>query len=332
MRVLLTLDYELFFGSKTGSTEHCIIKPTAALADMASALKFPLVFFVDVAYLVALKREMHKHPQLSKDYDLVCRQIQTLAKAGHEIQLHIHSHWEDCSWDAGAWRMDTRRYRLHDFTEVEIHRLCQQYTGLLRDIAGADQAFAYRAGGWVVQPFDKIAGALADAGVLIDSSVFPGGTADADEHKFDFRAAPQHGHWRFSADPAEPDPQGPFLEVPIASTAVAPSFYWRLALHKKFGGQANKAFGDGYAIGPGRADMIKKLSRPSHSVVSMDGFKSILLESAYRQYRQAESAEFVVIGHPKALSPFSLNKLRAFLTPERSASVTGYAPYREQML
>lgn len=327
MRVLLTLDYELFFGSQTGSVERSIIQPTERLAEMAKALRIPLVFFVDVAYLLALKREMRRHTQLARDYDSVCRQIQALAKAGHEIQLHIHSHWEDCEWTTDGWRMDTHRYRLHDFAAEDIMRLCKNYSDELKSVAGARHGFAYRAGGWVVQPFEKISAALAAVDARIDSSVFPGGTADANEHRFDFKAAPAHGHWRFSSDPTRPDPKGSFLEVPISSAAVPPTFFWRLAFHKKFGGASTRQFGDGRAIGPGRADTLKKLTRSSRSVASMDGFKSSMLESAYRQYERAHASEFVVIGHPKALSPYSLENLRRFLTPERCNATVGYQPY-----
>lgn len=332
MKILLTLDYELFFGTQTGSTEHSIIKPTEQLMQMAQALGIPLVFFVDVAYLLALKREMRKSPQLARDYDAVCKQIQALGHAGHEIQLHIHSHWEDCEWSSGSWQMDTRRYRLHDFPEDDIVRLCKVYSDELRNIAGPEHVFAYRAGGWVVQPFEKISAALAAVNVRIDSSVFPGGTADANEHRFDFRAAPSHGHWRFSNDPTQPDPSGQFLEVPISSTAVPPSFFWRLAWHKKLGGATARQFGDGRAIGPGKSDMLRKLSRASHSVVSMDGFKSSMLETAHRQYERAGASELVVIGHPKALSPYSMVKLQRFLTEQRCRNTVGYRPYLAELL
>lgn len=331
MKILLTLDYELFFGAQTGSTQHCIIQPTEHIANLANTLKIPLVFFVDVAYLFALRREMHKHRQLAQDYDAICRQMQWLSKTGHEIQLHIHSHWEDCEWTSQGWHMDTRRYRLHDFSAEEIMRFCKSYSDELRNIAGAQHCFAYRAGGWVVQPFEKIAAALAAIDVRIDSSVFPGGTAEACEHRFDFTSAPSYGHWFFSSDPARPDTNGNFLEVPIASTTVSPSFFWQLAWHKKFGDASARQFGNGRAIRLGRADMLKKLTRSSHSVVSMDGFKSTLLESAYRNYERANSTEFVVIGHPKALSESSLARLRKFLTPERCRATVGYRPYQAML-
>lgn len=330
MNILLTLDYELFFGRRTGSLDACVIQPSNALLKIAKAKNLPLVFFVDVAYIAALRREMVKHPKLSRDYDLICRHVEQMARAGHEIQLHIHSHWEDCRWDGDGWQMDTRRYKLHDFGADDILTMVQSYATTLKELAGPEHAFAYRAGGWVIQPFEKLRAALLAAKVQIDSTVFPGGTAEDAAHDFDFCAAPRFGHWQFDADPCRPDAAGPFLEVPISSIPVTPDFYWRFALHKKFGNASTKAFGDGNAISSGRADTLKKLLTRTSTVVSMDGYKSTLLEQGYRRYAAAAAAEYVVIGHPKALSPFSLERLDLFLTPERAKQVVGYKHYLGQ--
>nr|WP_316643919.1 hypothetical protein [uncultured Roseateles sp.] len=327
MNIVLTLDYELFFGRRTGSVEACIVAPTDALTCIAKAKRVNLVFFVDVAYIAALRREMHKDAQLQKDHDQICRHIEQLAREGHEIQLHIHSHWEDCSWSSNGWQMDTRRYRLHDFDEADIARLACSYVSILRELAGPDHAYVYRAGGWVVQPFAKIRQALLAAGVRIDSTVFAGGQAEGNEHLFDFRSARRGNAWRFDNDPCSPDAGGDFIEVPIASIDVPPSFYWRFALHKKMGGSDTKAFGDGNAIGPSRSDLMKKMLRTTSSVVSMDGYKSTLMETAYQQYRKAGIADFVVIGHPKALSPFSLKHLDHFLDSDKARHVRTYSIY-----
>ncbi|RQO62341.1 hypothetical protein DBR47_03590 [Paucibacter sp. KBW04] len=328
MKTLLTLDYELFFGRNTGSVEACIIKPTNELLDIVRPLRAPLVFFVDVAYIAALRREMHKHAQLRKDHDLICRHVEMLANEGHEIQLHIHSHWEDCRWTGDGWDMNTQRYRLHDFSLNDISSLVQGYVRLLKELAGPDHGYAYRAGGWVIQPFEKIRQALLDAGVYIDSTVFAGGKAEGAEHLFDFTQAPRLGHWQFDTDPCVPCAKGPFLEVPIASIDVPPSFYWRFAAHKKLGDASSQPFGDGKAIGPGKADLLKKMLTRTSSVVSMDGYKSTLLEKAYEQYKQQNQTSFVVIGHPKSLSPFSLGNLENFLKKLPDESLQSFKNFR----
>lgn len=324
MQILLTFDYELFFGARTGSAQRTLVEPSDALLDLARIRKVPLVFFVDAAYIAALNRERKAHRAVQADYDAVCRQVERIARAGHEIQLHIHPHWEDCRWVDGAWRVNTRRYRLHDFDDVDIPVLVQSYVDILRGLAGADHAYVYRAGGWMIQPFDRLRSGLLKAGVRIDSTVFFGGLERGIERTFDFRGAPRYGHWRFDRDPCVPDPAGTFVEVPIASQDVGPAFYWRLALHRTLGGESAKPFGDGSPIEPGRSDMLRKLLGATNTVVSMDGYKSVLLEQAYRRYAAAQANEFVVIGHPKSMSPFSMKRLNAFLDERRSSSVSTF--------
>jgi peptidoglycan/xylan/chitin deacetylase (PgdA/CDA1 family) len=312
LRTLLTLDYEIFFGPRTGSVARCLVEPTQALLDIAARHGARLVFFVDAGYLLRLRAEMARESALRADHDAMCRQLEALVRAGHEIQLHIHPHWEDATWRDG-WRLEGTRFALHSFAEPEIAGIVRRYAAVLREIAGPDAARAYRAGGWVIQPFRKLRAALLDAGVRIDSTVYAGGRSQGEIQPYDFRGTPGRSRWRFDTDPLVEDPEGPFLEVPIASRRVGPAFFWRFALAKKLGGARHRAFGDGRAIPMGRADMIRRLCLPSASVVSMDGYKASFLARAAREYRARGMEDFVVIGHPKALTPYSLERLDAFL-------------------
>ncbi len=317
----------MFFGARTGTVANAMIEPTDALRKRIEPAGGRLVLFVDVAFILALRREMKQHSELGADYDAVCRHVAALAKAGHEIQLHIHTHWEDCHWRDGRWHMAMQRYKLHDFDDADILRLVGDYVTVLREIAGPEHAYAYRAGGWVIQPFDRIKAALAANGVTIDSTVFAGGVAEDTVHLYDFTRAPRHRHWRFEDDPCVPVDGGTFLEVPIASIDVWPDFYWKFAWQRKFGGHRHQAFGKGSAVPLGRMDLIKKLASRTTSVVSMDGYKAALLERAHRTYAASGAPSFVIIGHPKAFTPYSLDALTEFLTPHRMASVTTFAPF-----
>src|SRR5688500_12830706 len=115
MRTLITLDYEIFFGAASGSVERSLLQPVEALTRVAARHGAKLVFFVDAGFLVRLRAEMPKSAQLRDDHARVCRQVEALAAAGHEVQLHIHSHWEDSRWEDGGWRMDVKRYALQSF-------------------------------------------------------------------------------------------------------------------------------------------------------------------------------------------------------------------------
>jgi hypothetical protein len=215
-----------------------------------------------------------------------------------------------------GWKMDLRRYRLQQFAPDEIAALVRRGTDTLRDLADGGPVSAFRAGGWCLQPFDRLRQPLLDAGVCIDSTVYAGGVQRGSAQAYDFRAAPRLSRWRFDADPLRPDPNGPFLEVPIASHAVNPLLYWRLALLRKSGAEQHRTMG-GEAMRPSRADLARKLLLPSASVVSFDGIKAELLEPALAEHRRRGLDDFVILGHPKALTPHGLDQLEAFVERHR---------------
>ncbi|MGA0609825.1 hypothetical protein [Caldimonas sp. KR1-144] len=305
-----------------------MIEPTAALRSLADRHGVKFVFFVDAGFILRARSEMHRSARLAADHDAVCRQVSELAADGHEIQLHIHPHWEDSTWDGDGWRIDTRRYALHDFDCEQIDDIVGRYTNVLRELAGAGHAFAYRAGGWVIQPFAKLRQALAAHGVVIDSSVYRGGFADGAVHHFDFRAAPQASRWRFDDDPLHERPDGPFLEVPIASHRVWPWSYWGLAAARKLGGRTHHSFGDGQGLSPmRRRDLVHRLLVPSQQAVSLDGYMAGLVASAARRYRAQGKDDFVVIGHPKMLTPYSLRCIEAFIASGIAERLVTYRSY-----
>ncbi len=330
MNTLLTLDYEVYFGRETGSLERSVLEPTEAIAALAARHGARLVLFVDAGYILRLRSEMARSEQLRREHDAICRQVARMAGSGHEVQLHIHPHWEDSRWTGERWDIDVARYALHAFNPDAIHDIVARYTAVLRELAGPQAAFAYRAGGWVIQPFEKIRAALLAHGVTIDSTVFAGGLSEGRVQPYDFRGAPGKSRWRFDTDPLVEAPHGAFLEVPIASRRVGPGFFWRLAAAKKLGGARHRAFGDGQPLAMEGGDLRRKLTRASTTVVSLDGYKASFLEAAAREWRALGREDFVVIGHPKALTPYSLERLDKFLS--RGVTAAGFENYREPVL
>ena len=328
MNIVVTLDYEIYFGKRSGSVERTLIEPTNALCDIAQRNGIVLVFFVDIGYLLRLKQQARQHPALEAAHDSVMRQLDTLVSAGHELQLHIHPHWEDSVWTDDGWRLDMRRYRLHDFSDPEIAEIISRYTQALRTIAGDRSAFAFRAGGWCIQPFDRLREPLRQAGIQIDSTVYAKGRQDGDGQRYDFTQAPRVSHWRFEHDPLRIDPNGSFLEVPIASHPVTPNFYWKFAITKILNKGKHRPMADGSPLQLSRADFLRKLFLPTASVVSIDGFKASLLAAAFQAYQRRQMSDFVIIGHPKAFTRFSLQTFEDFVSLRRNHSSVGFAAYK----
>lgn len=327
MNIFITLDYELFFGIKSGSVEKCIIEPTQALLDIVESHGIKFTCFVDSGYLLALEKQMEDYPCLKEDYDKVTNQIKYLSQNGHGIELHIHPHWEDSYFDGSQWILNTTRYKLSDFDEKEVYRIVTNYTNVLKRVSGKPPV-AYRAGGWSAQPFKVIGAALRANGITKDSTVYPGGYYQSQNQFFDFRSIPEYTtRYKFAHELTTPEIKGDFEEIPISSIKVGPTFFWSFALRKLKKEPEHVSYGDGAAIPMSKKEIIRLMTTSSYSVVSVDGYKSKLVSRAFSKYKQniEDDGNFVLIGHPKAFTPYSLKKLEQFIT--ETAQTDNYCTY-----
>ncbi len=332
MDIYITLDYEIYFGEKHGTVEKCIIYPTDELTQIADKHQIKLVQFVDVGFVLKLDEYRKKFPVLDKDYNSIIEQLQRIGKNGHDIQLHIHPHWEDCFYDGKKWIINVERYKLTDFSAQEIEEIVARYKNALQQITDKN-IFAYRAGGWCLQPFDKLKEAFYKNGICVDSSVFANGCYQSAQYHYDFRNAPLHSSWKFENDPITENTDGRFTEIAISSIYNSPLFYWRLFLLGRLNPHFHKPLGDGVPIAaPGQR--FKLLTHHTHNTVSIDGYNASLLNRALRQrIRMNKGNEMVIIGHPKSLTRFGLKALDSFIEKNKRAhNFTTFAQQQQRFL
>ncbi|MCD6199925.1 MAG: hypothetical protein J7K15_15385, partial [Deltaproteobacteria bacterium] len=99
------------------------------------------------------------------------------------------------------------------------------------------------------------------------------------------------------------------------------------AFTRKFGANQHKFLGDGYGIGASKKDILRMLLKPSNIVVSIDCYKSSLLQKAVKYYEKEKRQYMVLIGHPKMQSEFSLKKLAKFLLLNKDKNFCIYTEY-----
>lgn len=305
-RVVLTFDYELYFG-RSGTPRRCLLEPTDALLAELDDLDAPGCFFVDAAYLLRVLEE----PRAVEDARLVTDQLQRVVAGGHRIELQMHPHWLDAVWlGDGRWVFPTYRYyqlrslgreRAVDLVVATTEAMAQ----IAREVDPGYAVQAYRAGGFCAQPFQMIGEAMEAAGLTIDSSVAAGTVARTATHSFDYRDAPQRACWRFDTDPLTPAPGGRFAEVPVSSTRVGPLTRLRRRSEMLRNPGSYERFGDGTHM-PGYSTLLGKIL-PSQTLLAVESTSPDLLRSIL-----AGAADAVtLIGHPKSMSPVSLAALRA---------------------
>ena len=220
-KIILSYDYELFFGDRSGTVLRSLIEPTNLLLDAMDSVSFKGNFFVDWQMLKYLK-EANTERTLA-DHQLIIDQLKDMVYRGHRIELHIHPHWVDAKYNGdGTWDFsEFRHYSLNSFSEKEIVDMFVEGTNLLTNIAReVDSEYkivAFRAGGWAVQPFDCLKRAFKEAGIKIDSSVARGAFGKNKYSYFNFVDSPDGEMWRYENDVIIPDDKGEFIEVPISS-------------------------------------------------------------------------------------------------------------------
>lgn len=312
MNLFVTFDYELFFGYPTGSAQRCILEPTQELLAIGQDHKVQFTFFVDVGYIIQLEKWAPTNPELQEDYTAIIEQLQKINQNGHDIQLHIHPHWETARYEKKEWKFSMDgNYKLADLTDDQVRKIVTTYKTKLEEIKGRP-IHGFRAGGWCLQPFDRFSHLFKEVAIRIDSTVFQGGYLETKHYYFDFRSAPNKGRYHFENDLCAEEESGYFLELPIGGYKYSAAFFWRLYILGRLFPYYHKMIGDGNFISQGgkKYDSLKK-GMWDH--VSCDGYYASKLNQITREFDSKKRSDLVIIGHPKSMTVYSLRKLEEYI-------------------
>lgn len=246
--IILSYDYELFFGELSGTVLKTLIEPTNKLLDCMDSVGAKGSFFIDYLMFERLEKQVDQRAQT--DLKLLKEQVKDIVRRGHRIELHLHPHWIDAVYNGdGTWDFTNfEHYSLYSLTKEEIDRQFREgvtyLTNLVNDIDPDYHIVAFRAGGWAIQPFELVKDCFKKYGIMIDSSVMHGVFQDNIYSKFDFRLAPNKEYYCFDDDVCVESDNGAFLEVPI--TVYSKPLWLRLVdkVISRFG-KRNVAMTDG---------------------------------------------------------------------------------------
>lgn len=311
MKIILTLDYELFLGAKTGSVRRCLINPLEAYIPKIGVYDAKFTIFVDATYLCALKKYGERYDCLKTEYDEIVAHLQHLEQDGHEIQLHIHPHWFYSTYDGTQWVLDQNHYKLSDLPGQEAEKLFGDSVNLLRSIV-KNPITSFRAGGFSSQPTGLLTSLFARNGIVADSSVCPGNSYDSPQQQYDYSNVPDKCIYRFDSDICIEDRQGRFIEIPITTHRIMPFFYWKLVVNRLLNQEKHRVLGDGYSVKTSKTSIFKRLTRPVFDMATIDGLKISCLKDAYKRQKLRGCQYMCVLGHPKLATKYSIDSLAAF--------------------
>lgn len=312
--IIITFDYELFFGDEPGTVEKSLINPTNLLLDALDSIEAKSTFFVD--YLM-LKYMLAENELTKKDANLIIKQLKEIIRRGHRIELHIHPHWIDAKFCNNKWDFSNfSHYCLNSFKKDEITSFFIEGTQMLESIArevdSSYKVIAYRAGGWAILPFASMKEGFTAAGIKIDSSIIKGSIVHANGYTLDFTCAPEESMYRFSDDITQKNDSGEFLELQIGSfNHNILSTLLNIIYHKN-NPSLFKPLTDGthFRAKDKKTDSTR-LSRwaflHQRQIFSLAGLPSFLLNYEIRKQKQKY---VVLISHPKDLMPITCDNIR----------------------
>lgn len=217
--IILSFDYELFFGERSGTVVKSIIEPTNMLMDVMEQNGMRGNFFVD--YLMFRELEEQAESRAQADLAMLKEQIRDMVRRGHRIELHLHPHWIDARYNGdGTWNFDDYTHyslsSLDEETIVEMFKDGTAYlTALAREVQHDYKILSFRAGGWAVQPFSNLKEAFEICNIKLDSSVAYKTFGRQENSEYNFIGAPSKEMYCFCDDVCLESESGPFLEVPI---------------------------------------------------------------------------------------------------------------------
>lgn len=309
MNIYLTLDYELFMGTQSGSVLNCLIKPMNKLVEETHNFGVLFTIFVDAAYLYKLSEHKDENEVLRRDYEEISKQLQNLVAQGHSIQLHIHPQWFYSIYKDGSWQIDQNHYKLSDIPCENLDTLFLKSKSILEEIIGK-KVSAFRAGGYSLQSLSNYPGFLIENGITIDSSVASGQHYISDYQWYDYRSVLGGKVYRFNSDITKNEGNGQLVEYPISNIRISTFRYILYRLYLKWMKNIGHPFGDGRPV---PSNQKIKLFKTRIMNYSFDYVMAPMLYHSFIKLKKLGHEDIVLIGHPKNQSRESIDELRKFI-------------------
>ncbi|MGA2254141.1 MAG: hypothetical protein ABSG53_05715, partial [Thermoguttaceae bacterium] len=329
LKILLSFDHELSLGSADSYARN-LFDPTDGLLELADLLRVPITLFTDVCAAIRFRDWDHKGYFVPYQ-----QQVRRAVEQGHDVQLHIHPHWIDSSYQNGRF-IPAMTYTLGCFRDRRwpdsIPGIVERGVAMLNELClpcRADyQCIAFRAGGFCLAPETaSVLAALYDAGIRIDSSIAKGNYIESAAATVDHRNMPARANWFIArGGPLDREADEGLYEIPIAARPRTP---WNNVpfLVKRVWYRSRRHRSDGLPFDEGRISLpikIRRLFPQSAWMLGFDNFTSGVSELmsilAYhvRTHAHEDTVACSAISHPKYMGVHSRQLMQQFVERVRA--------------
>ena len=323
--ILLTFDYELFLGRRSGTVLNSMIIPTKKVLQILGQYNLKnAVFFVDTVYIKRLEENL-TDTDLRNDYNMIIDQLSEIVESGHFIFPHIHPHWLDAKYnqELKQWNLtDLSKYRFGSISNELKVELFDHSFAFIKKIQNITKIHydidSFRAGGWCIQPFSDFKGLFEKFGIRNDFSVLKGFSMDVEKFYYNFENVSNRPIYYFDSEIEKNTNHGRFKEYSI--TYVNNSNFKKTVsrvLNRIFNFSGIRSIGDGISVEKTEESVIVdasfnfSLKKNIREMVSIDYLNKIKVRE-YENY--LKSNNFIhFISHPKMLSEHSLKSFSKFL-------------------
>lgn len=322
--LLITFDYELFLGKRSGSVENCLIRPTELILEVLKKHNQKSLFFIDTTYLLRLSEIKGEYQKAATDYDKICKQLIALAKEGHWLFHHLHPHWLDAHYlpETNEWDLtNNQRFVFSSISEAEREKIFSFSDSFLNQIyqeACVNRTpNGFRAGGLFIEPFGDFIPYFKKFNISNEFSVVPNTQRGDYPFAYDFCEVPVNRAYNFNEKINQENNNGCFKEYPITQIKISGiaklmnSIHYRLKVNKS----EYKVYGDGNSVSKNINQ--KKSKRKVNHLLNMKipasiEFLNPVNVSLYHSFMKKNNY-FHLLSHPKLLTPVSISVFDAFL-------------------
>ena len=218
--IIFTIDYETWQPSSDEypiNWQKDLIDNTYLLMECAESAGAKLTIMAEMGEYFWLKENL---PEIALKVE---KQLQDALIRGHDVQLHLHPNWmpeTGVMYKDGifTWNWDFVACNDYPFALTELIKKCKdELERICQKVKSDYRVITFRAGGYRVQPFDRLSEALVKNGIYTDTSVYLGGKNNERGYNFSKCTSFSYPYECSKKDPQYKCKDSGFIELPIAT-------------------------------------------------------------------------------------------------------------------